>query len=65
MVDDQYRCEWVNVSSSTGSPRQSWTKGHKTVVDVVVLAVVVQCFYTAHLMTELTFDLQHTAPYYA
>jgi len=32
MVDDQDRCEWVNVSSGTGSPGQSQTKDHKTVV---------------------------------
>ena len=32
MVDDQDRCEWVNVSSGTGSSGQSWTKGHNTVV---------------------------------
>jgi len=29
MIDDQARCEWVNVSSGTG---QSRTTGHKTVV---------------------------------
>jgi len=32
MIDDQDRCEWVNVSSGTSSPRYSWTKGHKMVV---------------------------------
>jgi len=26
MIDDHNRCEWVNVSSGTGSPRLSWTK---------------------------------------
>jgi len=26
MIDDQDRCEWVNVSFGTGSPRLSWTK---------------------------------------
>ena len=36
MVDDQDRCEWVNVSSGTGSTGQSWTKGHKMVVLVAV-----------------------------
>jgi len=36
MVDDQDRCEWVNVSSGTGSPGKSRTKGHKTVVVVVL-----------------------------
>ena len=40
MVDDQDRCEWVNVSSGTGSPGKSRTKGHKTVVVVVVVVVV-------------------------
>jgi len=45
MVDDQERCEWVNVSSAASSPRQSRTKGHKTiVVVVVVVVVVVPCF---------------------
>jgi len=29
MADDQDRCEWVNVSSSTGSPEYSWTNGHQ------------------------------------
>ena len=37
MVDGQDRFEWVNVSSGTGSPGLSWTKGHKT--------VVVHCMY--------------------
>jgi len=29
MIDDQDRCEWVNVSSGTGSPRLSWTKSRE------------------------------------
>jgi len=37
MIDDQDRYEWVNVSSGTGSPGLSWTKGCKTVVVVVVV----------------------------
>jgi len=37
MIDDQDRCEWVNVASGTGSPLLSPTKGRKTVVVVVVL----------------------------
>ena len=37
MVDDQDRCEWVNVSSGTNSPGQSRTKGHKTVTVFVVV----------------------------
>ena len=32
MIDEQERCEWVNVSSGTGSPGQSGTKSRKTVV---------------------------------
>jgi len=40
-VDDQDRCEWVNVSSGTGSTRYYWRKSHKTVVVVVVIVVVV------------------------
>jgi len=26
MTDDHDECEWVNVSSGTGSPGLSWTK---------------------------------------
>jgi len=26
MIDDHGECEWVNVSSGTGSPGLSWTK---------------------------------------
>ena len=36
MVDDQDRCEWVNVSSGSGSPGQSRKKGHETVVVVLL-----------------------------
>ena len=36
MIDDQDRCEWVNVSSDTGSPGSYWTKWRKTVVVVIV-----------------------------
>jgi len=33
--DDHNRCEWVNISSGTGSPRYTrWTKSRKTVVVV-------------------------------
>jgi len=35
MVDDQERCEWLNVSSGSGSPEWSLTKRRKTVVVVV------------------------------
>ena len=31
---------WVSVSSDTGSPGQSWTKGRKTVVVVVGAALL-------------------------
>jgi len=27
--DDHNRCEWVNVSSGTGSPRLLWTKSRE------------------------------------
>jgi len=37
MVDDHDRCEWVNVSSGTGSPGLSQIKGCKTVVLLLVL----------------------------
>jgi len=32
MVSEQERCEWINVSSGTGSPGKSRKKGHKVVV---------------------------------
>jgi len=35
-MDDQDRCEWVNVSSGTSSFRYSQTKGCKMVVVIVV-----------------------------
>jgi len=35
MADDQDTCEWVNVSSGTGTSRKSRTKGCKMVVVVV------------------------------
>jgi len=41
MIDDQDRCEWMNVFSGTGSPGSSRTKGHKTVVVVLVAVAVV------------------------
>ena len=41
MVDEQEGCEWMNVSSGTGSPGQTRTKGRKTAVCVCVVVVVV------------------------
>jgi len=43
MIDNQDRCEWVNVSSGTGSPRLSQTKGCKTVIVVDAVVVVDKC----------------------
>ena len=40
MVDEQEGCEWMNVSSGTGSPRWTQTKGHKTVVCVIIIIIV-------------------------
>jgi len=40
MVVDQGRCEWVTVSSGTGSSGWFRTKGCKMVVVVVVVVVV-------------------------
>ena len=37
MVDEQEVCEWMDVSSGTGSPGQTRTKGRKTVVCVCYL----------------------------
>jgi len=34
MVDEEEGYEWMNVSSGTGSPRWTWTKGCKIVVCV-------------------------------
>ena len=39
MVDEQEECEWMHVSSGTGSPGQSRTKGRKTVVCVCVCVI--------------------------
>ena len=36
MVDEQEGCEWMNVSTGTGSPGQTQTKGLKMVVCVSV-----------------------------
>ena len=36
----QDRCEWVNVSSGTGSPGESRKKGHKTVAVLVNVNVI-------------------------
>ena len=38
MSDDQDGCEWVNVSSGTGLPRLSRTKGNGCVCVFLVLA---------------------------
>jgi len=54
MVDDQDRCEWVNVSSGTGSARLSQTKDHKTVVVVVVvLAMLCSNWVTASIHRDI------------
>jgi len=45
MIDDQDKCEWVNVSSGTGSPRLSRTKSRA----VKRLYVYVMCVF---LVTE-------------
>ena len=39
MIDNQDRCEWVNVASGTSSSGLSQTKGCKTVVVVAVVIV--------------------------
>jgi len=50
MIDDQDRCEWVNVSSGTGSPRLSRAKGCKTVSVVVVVVEVVEITSSSKLL---------------
>ena len=50
MFDDQDGCEWVSVSSGTGLPGLSRTKGRKTVVFVCVC--VCYCSYSrAHVFS--------------
>jgi len=58
MVDNQDRCEWMNVSSGTSSPGLSWTKDHKMVVvcstiktskcglHIVAMSAINVCFIT-------------------
>ena len=40
MIDDHDRCEWVNVSSGTGSPGQN-PESHKMVVVIVVVPLLI------------------------
>jgi len=40
-IDDQDRCEWMNVSSGTGSLGYTRTMGRKTAAVVVAAVVVV------------------------
>ena len=56
MVDDQDGCEWVNVSSGTGSSGQFRTKGRKTVIVVILLLSLV----ITDLSAECTFTLTQT-----
>jgi len=39
-LDDDQDGVWVSVSSGTGSPGQTWTKGRKTVAVVVVVSEI-------------------------
>ena len=47
MIDDHYRCEWVNVSSGTGSPccPAQNLESCRTVVVIVVVVVLKLMFY--------------------
>jgi len=46
MIDDRDRCEWVNVSSGTGSPVcPGQNSESRKMVVVVVVVVVVVCVY--------------------
>jgi len=51
MIDDHDRCQWVNVSSGTGSPRLSRSKFQRAVkllcVYVCVCVRVCVCIYIA------------------
>ena len=49
MVDEQEGCDWMNVSSGTGSRRQTETKGHKTVVSACVCVRMCVCSYNNQL----------------
>jgi len=42
MIDDEDRCEWVNVSSGTGSPRLFQTKSRERQTVVCVFVCVFQ-----------------------
>ena len=58
MIDDQDRCEWVNVFfSGTSSPGQSWTKGRK----MAVVVVAVRVFGMQACLSSLTVSKQSTA----
>ena len=52
MVDEQEECEWMNVSSGTGSPGQTQTKGRKTVVCVCVCVCVIGLNYYEQLLQQ-------------
>jgi len=54
MIDDQERCEGVNVSSGTGSPGWLRTKGRKT---VVAAAAVVEVVIDFHSVKRLNPDI--------
>ena len=45
MIDNQDKCEWVNVSSGTGSSGQFQTKGCKTAVVVLLLETAVSLLW--------------------
>ena len=67
MIDDHDRCEWVNVSSGTGSPRLSWTKYRraiKTIVCVCVCMCVCVCVCvwfktTVHNVKDGSLPVEH------
>jgi len=67
MIDDQDRCGWVNVSSGTGSPSCSWSKGCKMAVVVVTTGVYlpqnIHChhklFFSSRICICLTIKMTH------
>jgi len=54
MIDDQIRCEWVNVSSGTGSPGLSRQSPESCKMAVIVVVVFVQFKLCSHHLPQPT-----------
>ena len=58
VIDDQDKCEWVNVSSGTGSSGQSQTKGRKTVVVLVVIIAQLLSLFLPQACVQCQFGVK-------